>query len=440
MPPTTHPQAAAPVDGLPGRVRRMKLLAALIALALAVAGFFLVRSGSQKAYRLRMTAGDSLGHRHALATILAGEAKVRRLTLEITPTSGSSEALSQVASGRLDVALVQGGLDSHAEIRQVAVLIPEPLHVLVRPDLLERGVAGLRGKRLDLGPAGSGTRRLAQQTLTLAGLKPDEYRDTSESYTELRNMAAADLPDAVFHVSSLPAPFAEWIVAERGYRLLPVPFGDAMALRDRSLQDVTIPAYTYGVDPPVPAQPVSTVAPWLSIVARRDVPDEAVIRLLESVFDGDFALHAELQGLEVEQVVKRREFALHSGTTTFLNRNHPLITGEFIEGVENLRSFLVSALVALFLAWRWFRSRASVGFERYFDEVTRIELEILETGGAGRLAAEQVQQIEQRLTRVKSEAIEQFSSGRLRGGDLLGSFLSHVVDVRNCLHAHRNER
>src|SRR6185436_14158057 len=166
MPPATPPQAAAPIDGLPGRVKRMRLLAALIAVALTVAGFFLVRSGSQKAFRLRMTAGDALGHRHALATILAGEARERRLTLEITPTSGSSEALGLVASGRLDVALVQGGLDSHSEIRQVAVLIPEPLHVLVRPELREGGAAGLRGKRLGLGPAGSGTRRLALQTLS----------------------------------------------------------------------------------------------------------------------------------------------------------------------------------------------------------------------------------------------------------------------------------
>src|SRR5438105_945613 len=96
-------------DGLPGRVRRVKLLALLIALALAATVFFLARTGGQKEHRLRITAGDANGHRHALATILAMEARQRRLTLELFPTSGSTEALAQVAAGKLDVALVQGG-------------------------------------------------------------------------------------------------------------------------------------------------------------------------------------------------------------------------------------------------------------------------------------------------------------------------------------------
>jgi TRAP transporter TAXI family solute receptor len=415
----------------------MRVLAVLGTVALVVAAFFLIQGQSQRTYRLRLTAGATDGHRHALATILAIEAGNRRLKLEIIPTAGSAEALAQVAAGRLDVALVQGGLQPHDDLRQVAVLIPEPMHILVRQEFLDRGITGLHGKKLNLGPAGSGTRQLAVETLARAGLNPGDYTDRYESHAQIREMAPEELPDAVFHVSSLPAPIAEWIISERGYALLPVPYANAMAIRDRSLQEFVIPAYTYGVDPPEPAQPVPTVAPWMSIVAHRDVPDAAIIRLLESVFDGDFTLHAELQGLEVEQVVRRREFALHGGTTTFLNRNQPLITGDFIEGVENLRSFIVSGLVALFLGWRWYRGRANVSFEQFFDAVTRIEQEaLILRGSAGESAnAEQVKLLEQQLSRIKSDAIEQFSSGRLRGDELLGSFLAHVNDARHCLHA-----
>src|SRR5262249_8781237 len=131
------------------------------------------------------------------------------------------------------------------------------------------------------------------------------------------------------------------------------------------------------------------------------------------------------------QITRRREFPLHPGAVTFLNRNHPMITGEFIEGVENLRSFLVSALVALFLAWRWYRSRSSVGFERYLDDVSAIELEALELCRGGRLDDAAVSRLEQRLSQLKSDALEQFSAGKLRGDELLSSFLTHVADVRN---------
>jgi TRAP transporter TAXI family solute receptor len=424
-------------DGLARRIRRMRVLAVLGAAAFLVAGYFLIHGQKQHSYKLRVSAGDPNGHRHALALILATEAEKRRLTLEVIPTTGSTEALAQVAAGRLDVALVQGGLEQDDHLCQVAVLIPEPLHIFVRPELVGRGVEALRGQPLNLGPIGSGTRRLALETLARAGLQPADFIDRDDTYSQLREMDPEKLPAAVFHVSSLPAAFAEWIIPERGFGLLPVPFAEAMAIRDRSLHEFVIPAYTYGVDPPMPAQPVPTVASWMSIVAHRDVPDEVIIRLLEAVFDGDFAMRAELPSLDVEQVVRRREFVLHPGTTTFLNRNQPLITGDFIEGVENLRSFIVSILVAMFLGWRWYRNRASVSFERFFDEVTRIEQEILKfrEPGGGPASAEQVQQFEQQLSQVKSEAIEQFSSGRLRGDELLGSFLAHVNDVRQCLHA-----
>jgi len=412
----------------------MKLLGVLIALTVLTAGFFLYRGVGSKSYRLRISAGDVLGHRHALAEILAAEAAERRLKLDLFPTPGSEEALADVAAGKLDVALVQGGLPARPEICEVAVLTREPLHVLVRPGLAEGGFAALRGARLNLSASGSGTRKLALQALEIVGLHPGDYRDEHFTYAELEQMPAADLPDAVFLVSALPAQFAEWIVSQRGYRLMPVPFGEAMALRDISLEDAVIPAYTYSVVPAVPAEPVHTVAPWMTIIAHRDVPEEAVIRLLEAVFDGDFALHGELPGIAAEQVVRHREYPLHPGTTTFLNRNQPLVTGELIEGIENLRSFLVSGLVALFLAWRWYRSRASVGFERYLDDVTRIELELLELHRGRRLDGERALELEQRLSQLKSSALEHFSSGKLRGDELLGSFLTHVADVRSGLH------
>lgn len=413
----------------------MKLLAVLIALALVATGFFLYRSAGPRSYRLRMSAGDPLGHRHVLAGILTAEAAPRNLKLELRPNSGSEESLNEVAAGRLDVALVQGGLDPRPEIRQVAVLVAEPLHLLVRPELLKNGIGALRGARLNLSSPASGTRRLAVQTLELMGLKPADYRDEGHSYAELERMPAAELPDAVFVVSPLPSHFAEFMITQRGYELIPLPFGQAMSVRDRSLQDVVIPAYMYSVARAVPPEPVHTVAPWLSLIAHRNVPDEAVIRLLETIFDGDFALHAELQGLDADEVVRRREFPLHPGTSTYLNRNQPLITGEFIEGVENLRSFLVSGLVAGFLAWRWYRRRADVGFERYMDDVTEIELGLFDRQRSGRLDPAAAHEIEERLSRLKSDALEQFQSGKLRGDEMLDSFLTHVADVRNCLHS-----
>ncbi len=106
--PSVSRSSTVPPDGFAGRVRRIKVLGLLIALTALTAGFFLFRGLVSKSYRLRMSAGDALGHRHALAEILAAEASRRRLTLDLIPTLGSAESLDDVASGRLDVALCRG--------------------------------------------------------------------------------------------------------------------------------------------------------------------------------------------------------------------------------------------------------------------------------------------------------------------------------------------
>lgn len=425
-------------DGLPGRVRRLRVLTILLVLALAAAAFFLLRDVRSQTYRLSITAGDVLGHRHQLLTALVPEARRQGLRLDIEPTTGSDSALDAVAEHRLDAALVQGGLKPRDDVRQVAVLVPEPLHLLVKPALLAGGLEGLRGATLSLGSPGSGTRVLSLETLELVGLKPQDYETIEASYADLQELEKPDLPDGLFIVSSLPSELAQWFVTHRGYRLMPLPFGKALALRDNSVQDVIIPAYTYSVIPPVPTDDVHTFAPWMSIVAHKDVPDAAVIRLLESVFDGNFFLATELSGLSADEVVRHRELTLHPGTTTFLHRNEPVVTGEFIEGVENLRSFIVSGAVALFLAWRWFRGSKSVGFERYLDDVSRLEREILEQRKTRRLDGAATLALEDRLTKLKCNALEQFSTGALQGDEAMSSFLTHVSDVRQCLYGSAN--
>ena len=56
-------------------------------------------------------------------------------------------------------------------MRQVTPLVLEPLHLLVRPDLVGPGLDKLRGRRLNLSTPGSGTRALAHETLRFAGMR-----------------------------------------------------------------------------------------------------------------------------------------------------------------------------------------------------------------------------------------------------------------------------
>jgi len=167
---------------------------------------------------LLITAGSSSGLRSQIARRLAQAARTQGLTLKVQGSLGSIDALDKVDRGVLDLALVQGGLDPahHPRIRQVAAMYVEPLHLLVKPELhasVQRNLASLRGKTVNLSVSGSGTHELALDVLQFAGLRPPlngssgDYQVVMASYQELESQIdSRNLPDAIFTVSALPSP------------------------------------------------------------------------------------------------------------------------------------------------------------------------------------------------------------------------------------------
>ena len=220
-----------------GKRVRDGLLAIIGVAALSVAAFFAVHEPRERSVRLRMTAGQDGGTRHRIAQALRREAAHRALAIELQAMAGSEEALQAVESGRVDAALMQGGLDmvDHPGLRQVAGLHVEPLHLLVKEEIhraVARNLAGLRGKVVNLGERGSGTYLLAKEVMAFSGLRAElDYTESTQSYAELeRETEAARLPDAVFSVSTLPSPIARHLVTEHHYHLMPLPFCEAFAL------------------------------------------------------------------------------------------------------------------------------------------------------------------------------------------------------------------
>src|SRR5262245_39410739 len=193
-----------------------KWLALFVGLAaLAAALFFYFHSPGPRSYHLRMTAGNEAGMRHQLALRMNSEAAQRSVTVDLVPSAGSEQALDWVNSRKVDVALVQGGLsaDDRPDVRQVATLHVEPMHLLVKKELhaaASASLTALRGKTVDLGEVGSGTNALSTAILDFVGLQPRD-RDPTGGYLPLtlnRQQLHGEhdirrLPDAVFVVSTL---------------------------------------------------------------------------------------------------------------------------------------------------------------------------------------------------------------------------------------------
>jgi TRAP-type uncharacterized transport system substrate-binding protein len=440
-------------------------LAGLMALALAL--FLYFHSSGKSRYRLTMTAGNAAGMRHQLALRLMDEYERNNLIVKLQPSSGSEEALDWVNSRKVDVALVQGGLSAgdRQNVRQVATLHVEPLHLLVKKELYDStavSLTALRGKTVDMEEIGSGTNALASAVLDFAGIEPRE-KDPKGGYIPM-NIArqqlfeekdANHLPDAVFLVSSMPSATAIFLTTKYGYRLVPLPFAEAFALGSFAkteadstpsfsrghivmgrIQTVTVPAFTYGVDPPSPATPLPTLGTRLLLVAHKDVPPEAVSRLVDSTYASEFG-QIERPPLDSKLMELPPEFPWHNGSVLWQQRNSPVLSGEVADSTRRGLAIFAAAVSGLFVLWQWTKqyglfSRRQ-GLHRYIGQVVHIEERAREVDRNGPAAVPELVALRDQINKLKTKALEEFAAGELIGAELLSGFLAQIHDVRDDL-------
>ena len=445
-----------------GKRLRDGLLAILGVLALCLAAFFALYDRWERPVRLRMTAGQEGGTRHRIAQALQREAARRALAIELQAMAGSEEALQAVESGRVDAALVQGGLDMvyHPDLRQVAVLHVEPLHLLVKEEIhrtVARNLAGLRGKVVNLGERGSGTYSLATEVMAFSGLRAGiDYTERTHSYADLeRETEGSRLPDAVFSVSTLPSPIVRHLVTKHHYRLMSLPFREAFVLgaldQDHALPhpretatridrryvyDATIPAFAYEIEPGVPPEAIHTLGTRLLLVARKDMAATTIRRLLEVVFNSPFSQVLQ-PPLDAKLLESPPELPWHDGTTDYVRRNSPLIAGDVIDLIEKEVSILGVLVGGVFCLVQWlrrrYRWRRDRGFEAYILQVAQVERRALVLSRAPTLDLAALLQLQEDLSQIKGEALERFAAGELDGEELMSGFLAHASDARDFL-------
>ncbi len=446
-----------------GKRLRDSLLAILGLAAVTLAAFFALREYVVRPVRLRMTAGHEGGTRHRIAQSLRRQAIHRSVTIELQPMAGSEQAIQGVDSGRIDAALVQGGLNmvDHPDLRQVAALHVEPLHLLVKEEIhsaVSRNLAWLRGKKVNLGERGSGTYLLATEVMAFSGLRAEiDYDESTQSYAELeRETERSRLPDAVFSVSTLPSPIARRLVRDRHYRLISLPFRDAFALgaldQDdapthapaatapridrRHVYDTTIPAFAYEFDPGVPPEVIHTLGTQLLLVAHKDVDATTIRRLLDTILDSPFSQVFQ-PPLDAKMLDLPPELPWHDGTTAYVRRNSPLFAGDAIDLFEKEVSILGVLVGGLFCLSQWlrrrYRWRRERTFEAYILQVARVERQALMVSSAPTLDLAALLRLQQDLSRIKGQALERFADGKLDGEELMSGFLAHASDARDFL-------
>lgn len=455
------------------RLRRAALVAVFIAAlaACAAAIMFVLWPATPQTHRIRLVT-DAEPHHVQMAEQIRDEGRSHHLDITVAVKDQETLSLLNEAETPSDdkFALVVGGIKAkdYQRVRLVTVLGREPFQLFVRPELLSRGLSGLRGKRVHVGPASAGAHCLALAILDFAGLQPvtsnvagfipdqssakellAKLDRMSELTGDARQQAIGELPDAVVILAPMPSPLAKKLVRKFGYGLLPLPFAEAFCVErltetgpdgvrlDRSaMAPAVIPAYTFSGDPPVPPAPCSTISAPLLLVAQADADADAVFRLLETVHDSPLKNVIKAPPL-AEQVAY---FPFHEGRERFDHRNDPWLSAD---ASAKLRSLLggVASFFTGFVALRsYLRLRKLHRFDKYSRELSNIELiargKLADPDCPVEIEARR-KHLDERLAALQCRIYEDFARGGIKGESLLVDLITLINSTRESL---RNQK
>ncbi|MEO6016993.1 MAG: TAXI family TRAP transporter solute-binding subunit [Polaromonas sp.] len=418
------------------RVRKALAFVLLVAL-LGIAAHY-VYEVLPRTYSLKITGGDILGNRHYLAGALRDEVLPEGVRLDVLPTEGSQEALAQVSEGKLDFALIQGGLEMpYANVAHVANLAPELLHFLVRPDI--KDIAGLRGMRINLGSKKGGTRVIARQLLEFSGMQDGvDYVETTLGTEDLLALRKDRVPDVIVLTSFAPSNVADYIVKQYGYNLLEIPFPNALALRQGWVADSKVMAYMYSVQPPVPPRDIRTVGVNLQLVANAHLDPRAVAKVLERVYSPDLQIHLKMK-FDESKILESSSYPLSSGTRLFMDRKNPFLSQATLKKVESLFGLILSVASTLIVVFKWFKGAppevvAPVTEDAFFVTLIERVLAVDSTMDAtppGPTALVQLDAWHKELSDIKVAAMRRLmANGLLANANLVPQLFSAIADSR----------
>jgi len=287
--------------------------------------------------------------------VLQEELEQKHVSIKIVHAAGSVEALEEVNDGKIDLALVQGGLDAnYPNVEHVATISPELIHFLVKSDIRE--VKDLRGKFINMGVKGDGVSVVTNQILRISGLNAEtDYAETNFSDEEILGMRPENLPDVIVEVSYAPSDIADFLVKHRGYHLLEMSFPPSLAMRLGWVSDSKILAYMYSIIPAVPEKDIQVVGVNLHLVANKNVDPNAIVQVLDALY-GPRVTTRFGHNISESDMLLPSGFQVSKGTELYLSQKQPFLTDALLNKFKAIFGLAVTVVSILLVLVRWWKT------------------------------------------------------------------------------------
>jgi TRAP transporter TAXI family solute receptor len=441
----------APDQNVGSSVPFVAIFATVVALAVVIGGFYAFRtlSGDTARQEIVIATGADGGTYHALGNALARVLKGTNVieSATVLTTGGSVDNMELIERGAdgADLAFVQSDTPPSTNARLVASLYDEVLHILVSKQSADeiRIIDDLSGKRVSLGPVGSGTRQLSQRVLAHFGV------EVGEDLALLPAEAAAGLidgsVDAAFILNAIPSQIVTELAEKDAIRFLSLgdaqQYGneaDALALVFPSIRGTTIPKSTYVR---LPRQPVRTIEVSAMLIARRGLDPNLVRTVAATVFEnrsGD----GGLEGNDLVVAGRIREdyrpatvaIPYHRGAIAYYHREEPAFFVEYAEAISLGLTLLVGLYSGSIAFREWMRRRMKNRIDAYLLQVEE------QTAELGTLSLEKLIAHRDALDDIRHRAFSDLVSERLLADESFTIFQNHLRDEFTAIEARITEK
>ena len=265
----------------------------------------------------------------ALSQIYTKAIPNAKATAQVTKTS--AENLNLLQAGRGELAFTLGDVLSGAwkgdeeagfkapldKLRGMSATYNNYIQIVARADSGIRTVADLKGKRVSVGAARSGTELNVRAILRAAGLS---YKDLAKveylPFGQSAELMKDRELDATLQSARLGAGSIRDLAAALKIVVVPIPADVVAKVGDAAYQPAMIPANTYeGQTTDVPTAAIPNF-----LVTQSDVPDELVYLMTKALYDNLdtlYAAHSAAKAIKRENAVKGMPVPLHPGAEQY---------------------------------------------------------------------------------------------------------------------------
>ncbi len=258
-----------------------------IAIVLLIAGFWVAFQFVEPAppTHITISTGSSEGAYFKYAHQYRKALAVNGIDLEILNSAGSGENIQRLLNNEADVAFVQGGASGKSnteKLLSLGSLYYEPIWLFYRKPLKLNRLSDLTGKKVAIGPEGSGTRTVALQLLEKNGI----HSQVTELLPLTGQKGASALiegkVDAIFMIASPDSEVIQELLRDQRIQTMGFDRAEAYARLNPYLSHILLPQGIVDLEQNIPDHEITLLAPTANLAVREDFHPALAVLLLQA--------------------------------------------------------------------------------------------------------------------------------------------------------------